>query len=154
MSNILDVAKYILKYCQDNQIHDCSNKKLQKLMYYNQAWSLALRNKVLFKANIEAWLHGPVVKEIYHKYKSFGFSPITENLKDFDVSVFADDDINLMNTVLDQYAKFDAGYLELRTHIERPWLEARKNSSTIITTQSMRDYYGKVLEDNAAKQSL
>lgn len=150
MANIIDVAKYILNYCKENEINDCSNKKLQKLLYYSQAWSLALRNKTLFRANIEAWIHGPVIKDIYHRYKSFGFAPIKESFIDFDKTKFNDEDINLMDSVLSKYAKYDAEYLEMRTHIEGPWLDARKNNLSVITNQSMQDYYSKVLENNAS----
>ena len=152
MANIFDVAKYILKYCQENGVQDCSNKKLQKLMYYIQAWSLAFRNKNLFKAKIEAWLHGPVVREVYHKYKSFGFGPIKENLDSFDKSIFNSDDMDLMNAVLKQYAKFDAGYLEMRTHIERPWIEARNSQDKVITRDMMDSYYKEVLNSNVQKK--
>lgn len=36
-----DLSDYIIAYCNSNSL-EISNKKLQKLMYYCQAWSLAL----------------------------------------------------------------------------------------------------------------
>jgi uncharacterized phage-associated protein len=44
--------------------------KLQKLLYFAQAASLALYDKKLFNENIEAWKYGPVVSVIYGAYKN------------------------------------------------------------------------------------
>ena len=48
-----------------------SPKKLQKLVYFAYAWTVALLNESaddlhfrLFDAQIEAWIHGPVVPEL------------------------------------------------------------------------------------------
>ena len=67
-----------------------SPKKLQKLVYYSYAWSIALLNDSpeniqfkLFESDVEAWVHGPVVPELYRKYKDFGWQEIPQ-VKDFD----------------------------------------------------------------------
>lgn len=151
MVNSMNVAKYILKFCKDNNIKDCSNKKLQKLLYYIQAWSLAFREKKLFSDNIEAWLHGPVVKSIYHEFKEFGFSPISINLDNFNENIFNKDEKTLMDSVLRNYAEYDAEYLEMRTHIESPWKEARKNTVETIGDDSMKKYYQDVIRKNETK---
>lgn len=151
MCYVFDVAKYILHYCNENKIKDCSNKKLQKLLYYTQAWSLAFRNKPLFDSKIEAWLHGPVVSDIYHQYKEYKFSPITTDTH-VDNSIFSEDDKRLMDAVLKYYAKYDADYLEMRTHIEEPWVMARNTKSEIITHKSMKDYYKSIIKKYASKQ--
>ena len=41
--------------------------RLQKLLYYCQGWSLALLGRPLFRQPIEAWMNGPVVKDVYQK---------------------------------------------------------------------------------------
>ena len=55
-----DVAAYILKKCGN-----MSHMKLQKLMYYAQAWSLVWDEEPLFPERIEAWVNGPVVRPLY-----------------------------------------------------------------------------------------
>ena len=55
-----------------------TNLKLQKLLYYAQGCVMALTDEPLFDEDIQAWEHGPVVPEIYHKYKSYGKSGIME----------------------------------------------------------------------------
>ena len=144
MANVFDVAKYILHYCAENNVSDCSNKKLQKLLYYIQAWSLTFRDKEMFDDKIEAWLHGPVVSSIYHKYKRYGYEPISAAVPSR-FGQFSDDDLSLMNEVLNGYAKYDAGYLEMRTHIEEPWVKARQSDSKVISNEHMKNYYKDVL---------
>ena len=53
-----------------------TNLKLQKLLYYAQAWHLAHFGSPLFSDDIEAWQYGPVIKSIYQKYSKFGNQPI------------------------------------------------------------------------------
>ena len=52
-----------------------SPKKLQKILYYAYAWTLALLNddeehlnNRLFDSKFEAWVHGPVNREIYNRF--------------------------------------------------------------------------------------
>ena len=76
---IEDVAKYFI-YLANKDKKVITNKKLQKLVYYSQAWSLVMNDKKLFKDPIEAWVHGPAVRSLYVQYKNFGFSPIQEEV--------------------------------------------------------------------------
>ena len=65
MANVFDVAAYILEKIPDKiQIW-----KLQKLVYYSQAWHLVWEDKPLFPERIEAWFAGPVVPELYYAHK-------------------------------------------------------------------------------------
>ena len=43
--------------------------KLQKLLYYCQAWALVWDDKPLFKEKIEAWISGPVVRTLYNTHR-------------------------------------------------------------------------------------
>lgn len=52
----LDVALFFINKCSENE-QKINNKKLQKLVYYAQAWNLAINGKKLFTANIEAWVN-------------------------------------------------------------------------------------------------
>ena len=57
---VFDVAAYIL-----NKLGSISAMKLQKLVYYCQAWSLVWDERPLFSERIEAWTNGPVVPELF-----------------------------------------------------------------------------------------
>lgn len=124
-----------------------SNKKLQKLVYYSQAWSIVLNNKKLFPEKIEAWVHGPAIRTLYVKYKEFGFSPIKKEIEKEAISGISTKDKKLLDEVWSVYGNLDAGYLEMLTHSERPWQEAREglqgheSSENEIAPTSLRDYY-------------
>lgn len=59
--------------------------KLQKLVYYAHAWSLALFNEPLIKDRIEAWRYGPVIPTLYEEFKEFRGNPITRKALELDL---------------------------------------------------------------------
>ena len=61
------VADYIIRSAHESG-ELITNLKLQKLVYYAQAWHLALFDEPLFDDPIEAWVHGPVVSSLYSKF--------------------------------------------------------------------------------------
>jgi len=147
----LDVALYFIKKGVDEK-NPITNKKLQKLVYYSQAWSLVLNNEKLFNEKIEAWVHGPAIPVLYEKFKEFGSEPITlesEELK-FNISKKQE---KILENIWQVYGKYDANYLEMLTHSELPWQEARGNlplsqaSNKIINLQTVKDYYGRRLRE-------
>ena len=54
------IADWIIHKTHGNITHS----KLQKLLYYCQAWHYTIFNEVLFDERIEAWTHGPVVPSL------------------------------------------------------------------------------------------
>ena len=147
----LDVSKYfILKSNEDNSA--ITNKKLQKLLYYAQVWSLVKNDKKLFPERIEAWVHGPAIPVVYRKYKTFGFNNISEDLSNFSVSIFSKKEIKLLENIWNVYGKYTAEYLEALTHSETPWQKARKDlaahksSSNIISLKLAKSFYNDLLK--------
>jgi uncharacterized phage-associated protein len=57
--------------------------RLNKLLYFAQGHALERFGKPLFSASFEAWDYGPVVPEIYHKYKYCGDNPIAVTDDDY-----------------------------------------------------------------------
>ena len=147
MSKILNISNYFIYLSQKNNRSDLTNKKLQKLLYYSQAWNLVFRNKKLFKDNIEAWVHGPAIPIIYHEYKQYGSQPIDKEVKKEDFSSLSSQDKKILDEIWKIYGIFDAEYLEALTHSELPWQEARKRyepfaaSNKTISTDSMKKFY-------------
>ena len=64
MTTVHDAAAYILAE-QDKM----STMKLQKLLYYCQAWHLVWEEEPLFDAEFQAWANGPVIYEVYDKHR-------------------------------------------------------------------------------------
>jgi uncharacterized phage-associated protein len=127
-----------------------SNLKLQKLVYYAQAWHLALHNTPLFPEDFQAWIHGPVIPALYQKYKLFGWQPILKDVKPDlpeDVQAFLDE-------VAQAYFACDAYELEQMTHAESPWNWARGDippdapSNAVIKKEWMKEYYGSRAEED------
>lgn len=125
-----------------------TNLKLQKLVYYAQAWNLVINQKELFPDKFEAWVHGPVLPNLYKKYRVNKWGPINKDIKLDDVKKnLGEDEIKLLKDVADVYFELDAYKLEKLTHIEEPWLEARgtlaenEPCTNEISTDTMKRYY-------------
>jgi len=138
------IADYLLAECRERG-ELLTNLKLQKLLYYAQAWYLVLRGAPLFNEDFRAWVHGPVLLSQYHRFKDYQWRQITEEICRPDN--LPDDVVDHLNEVVDVFGSETAVALELMTHREKPWLDARGNlaaheaGSTIISKQSMAEYY-------------
>lgn len=114
-----------------------TNMKLQKLLYYSQGCYLKKFNKILFPEKIFAWQHGPVVKEVYNKYKEKGAQCIefngNPNLKfDSEIENFLDD-------IYDRYGQYSAWKLREMTHSETPWKNTTINEE--IGVNFLREFF-------------
>ncbi len=143
MENIFEVAKYFLSLGQMN------HKKLQKLCYYAQAWSLALTGVCLMNTWFEAWAHGPVSPELWRKYRDWGGLIISSydgspNFLNANTKFFLDKIYKL-------YGSYSGDQLEQLTHNETPWLNARQGYPTgaictnEISNNDMKNYYRQLL---------
>lgn len=149
---IFSIACYFI---QKNKVENkgLTNKKLQKLLYYSQAWSLVLLNKKLFTDPIEAWVHGPAIKKVYEFFKGYGFQEIPSEFDDSCLASLKNDETKILDTIWDVYGKYDGNYLEVLSHSESPWQLARKgsepfeSSKNIISTDEMKAFYGKKLAE-------
>ena len=98
--------------------------KVQKLLYYSEAWVQALLDKELFRENIQAWSHGPVVPEVFHALKSHQWNCLP--VPDEKLIIKIDNEyLDVLNQVFDTYADIPAKTLELMTHNDEPWINAR-----------------------------
>ena len=128
-----------------------TNLKLQKLVYYAQAWSLALRDRTLFEDDFEAWVHGPVTRQLWDEYKTLRWQPI---VKDVPNITFDQDVENFLKEVVQVYFACDAYELERMTHEEAPWREARGNlppdapCSNVISKDRMASFYKELAQQN------
>jgi uncharacterized phage-associated protein len=119
--------------------------KLQKLVYYAQAWSVVWDERPLFPERIEAWANGPVVRELYDVHRgSFEVSEWPCG----DPRRLTGDERATVDAVLDFYGGRSAQWLSDLTHREQPWLLARRGlpdgerGNREITLSSLEEYYG------------
>ena len=140
MASVHDVAAYIVAIQGS-----LTAMKLQKLVYYAQAWSLVWEERPLFSERIEAWANGPVVRELYDQHR--GQFEVRDWPGGNPGNLCASDRATI-DDVLRFYGDKPAQWLSELTHREQPWLEARSGapegsrSTAVITPEAMRAYYG------------
>ena len=138
-----DIGKYFIWLAHETGSF-ISNLKLQKLVYYSQAWHLAVYKEPLFEEDFEAWVHGPVIKKLYNKYKHYQWKLIEEEVEEPN---FPEEVRDFLEEVAEVYFSYNAYDLERMTHLEDPWRSARGNlaqdapSNEIITKESMKNYF-------------
>ena len=151
------VAKYILAKMKENG-NPISNKKLQKLLYYSQAWCLVLKGKPLFIDDIQAWVHGPAVPAVYRNYKEYGLMNIPVTFTSSSVELESELK-EVIDMVLGAYGKYDAYTLESLTHSELPWQQTRgkllpyENTEAVIPVEVIRSYYVEVFSKQKEKRA-
>ena len=123
---------------------------LQKQLYYSQGFHVAFTGNYLFYNNCEAWAHGPVYRNIYYKYKNYGYDPIEG--KDFS---FGDIKLSIvekeiLDSVIRNFGCYSGKVLEKMTHIEEPWRVTRKDlndnegSDLIIEKDLIAKYFKEI----------
>lgn len=136
------IAKFIVR----NSSTQISNLKLQKLLYYTQGWHLGMWKTPIFNAEIQAWIHGPVVPEVFREYRDYKWTPIADLPGTISIDSHAETHIK---AVLRAYGRLTAAQLEALSHKESPWILARKGlgptepSTQEISHESMRRFFSK-----------
>ena len=139
-----DIAKFILT------VLPASHLKLQKLLYYVYAEFLQKKGKRLFYDDIVAFKFGPVVEDVFHKYRVHGSAQIgykedeTFILKAADLALTPSfmkiassehglDAIEVIADVLDKYKGTSARELVDKTHrVGGPWEAVYKEGMNCI----------------------
>lgn len=119
--------------------------KLQKLLYYVQAWHLAITDEPLFPEQIKAWKDGPVVPQVWHERKDKASRrAATQDVEHAVVDQMTSDIVDL---VIAAYGSMSGEELSALTHVEQPWNKARGDrtadaeSSIPIAENDMAAFY-------------
>lgn len=146
------LADYILK-----NYGPMSHLKLQKLLFYCDAYHMAYFGEELITDEFEAWAHGPVSRTIYNSLKDK--SILYSDLSFTDNGVNPDDEIKKLTTdqqeviadIMGELSTWTGSQLEASTHLEYPWIEARKGygegakCSVRISKKTTLEFYKKEL---------
>jgi len=144
MATVFDVSKYIL-----NKQGPMTAMKLQKLVYYCQAWSLVWDERPMFSEHIEAWANGPGVPALFDLHRGVfqvSASNVTGKQENLDK-----DAVETIDAVLSYYGDKSSQWLSDLTHNEDPWKDARhglgpgERGNREITLASMANYYSSIL---------
>jgi len=117
MANVHDAAALILA-----RWGQMTAWKLQKLVYYSQAWSLVWDERPLFNERIEAWANGPVCPDLYNRHRG---QFIVSEIPGGNPGALDRDQTETIEAVMKYYGQRSAQELSDLTHSERPWLDAR-----------------------------
>lgn len=144
--SIFDIAEWFL------QKESMTNKKLQKMCYYAQAWYCTLfAGEQLINDEFQAWVHGPVSPSLYRKYSDYGWTDIPPSNRTLAIDSKTEEYLNL---IYETFSKFSGDQLEIMTHREDPWLNQRKGfepdepCNNVITLDDMRKFYSKLKRDS------
>lgn len=145
-----NVIKYFLK-----KLGEITPLALQKLLYYSQGFYKTFYDDYLFDDDCEAWVHGPVYKDIYFKYRNFGYNPIEDGKLEFENVNLTEAEEELLDSIIDNFGCYSAKTLEKMTHSERPWRLTRKDfkseekSNEVIRKSLIEEYFKDVYEKYA-----
>lgn len=149
-----DVAKFMLS------IVPMTHLKLQKMLYLTYADFLVKTGKKLFGENIVTYKYGPVIEEVFHKFRTYGSTPI-DLQEDARYALSTDQKIitpsfmkiivsehgvlaaeNVLETI-DRYASLSAYDLVEITHAKNgPWDRIyRLGRNSIISDKVIKNYH-------------
>ncbi|MGB3762724.1 MAG: type II toxin-antitoxin system antitoxin SocA domain-containing protein [Ornithinimicrobium sp.] len=139
MTTVLDVGAFVLA-----RVGRMDTWKLQKLVYYSQAWHAALFDTPLFDDPIQAWPDGPVAPALWSKHRG---KRMVDSVVGADPSSLHNQQALLVDLVCHHYGRLSGAELSLLTHNENPWIDAREglkakeSSRRPIKVSAMADFY-------------
>lgn len=135
--SILTVANYVIYYLNQKG-QKITQLKLQKLLYFIEAYNMVCGNPPMFSEKFKAYTYGPLCFEVYNYYKIFGGKPINvcdeidEQTKE-KLAPYKD----IIDAVCDTFGDLSAAQLVNLTHEKNsPWYNVwhrngGKNSSEL-----------------------
>lgn len=145
--NLDAVQKAILAIHREEFQESPSPMKLQKLCYYAQGFLLA-EGQELFPEDFQAWQHGPVIPDLYQKYRDFSWRAIDTEV---DAAAINVDTHAAVIDVVRAYGRYDGAALSTMTHREAPWRDARGDlpesygSTAVIPKDSIQRFFAEKL---------
>jgi uncharacterized phage-associated protein len=143
MVSVHDVAAYIL-----HKTGKITAIKLQKLLYYCQAWSLVWDDRPIFNARIEAWANGPVVPSVFRLHRGSYYVSSWPNGNKGTLNL---QERGTVNAIVGKYGNKSSQWLSELSHREKPWMDARRGLGPLdpghreITKAAMAEYYSSLV---------
>lgn len=156
--NLFSVSEKMLRAISYlfRELEEVTPLMLQKLLYFIQGIHLAFYGTSVFPEDCEAWVHGPVYREVYDLFRDFKYNPIEDVrfsvLNDTNVELSTDEK-RVMDLVINTFGMYGGKVLERITHNEEPWTKARRGygdgiySDERITKESIQQYFKRMDEE-------
>lgn len=133
----MQITSEIMRQCNLMQTK-ITNLRLQKILYYIQVQSLISMDKLSFNDEIEAWRHGPVIRDVYNEYMryiafpiDFGDIEVIKNRTSIDKTI-----ISIIHYIICLAKEYSAWELVDRTKQTRPWKDSYIYGKNIIIKKS------------------
>lgn len=151
-STLDSAVEYVL-----SQINNCTPIRLQKTLYF--VWAIyggTYGNmdkdnseigeeypKNLFPAEFEAWKYGPVINDVYAKYKNDGYTPnddVSEKTTAVDKDI-----LNYINSIISELNEISDFQLVQRSHTDTAWSSVYKEGENHqkMSNEAIREEYTK-----------
>lgn len=154
------VANTFLLKAKEEGVTDVDPLKIQKLVYCMHGWKLATTGVPAVGEYFEAWPNGPVLANLYHKFKHYKWSPINEYVQDIDpttgqmkalvVPTSDEQFFAVFNRVWDKYKGLSGKELSDLTHKPgTPWSLAREQGLQYIHNNDIQRHFVELANRNA-----
>jgi uncharacterized phage-associated protein len=147
-ADIRAVANFILDLAERQGI-GLSNMAVNKIAYFAYEDFLLAKEQKLTNAKIEAWLHGPVFRELYSSFKNFGEELITARATRPDAKTghrvkctldLCTDDLAFLEASVSKYFCKSAAQLRNFSHLPgSPWDRTWNHSGTTNSGMHISD---------------
>lgn len=150
MATALNVAKYFLTKVDRDAGDLITQLKLQKLVYYAKAWSLAINEKSIFDETLEAWINGPVAPSVWTEFKEYKIKSIPAP-SEYEIEITLEEK-DFLDEIWSVYGDLSASKLWRLSHQEHPWIIARggipsdQASSNPISEDDLKEYYSNFID--------
>lgn len=119
---------------------EVTNLLLQKVLYYVKAISELFDGESIIMEPCEAWKFGPVFPSVYEKYREFGKQEIEISLSEEYVNeLLTEEEKRVVDYIMNTFGIYNAWFLKDLTHLEEPWIVARKGLSDDDASRNLMD---------------
>jgi uncharacterized phage-associated protein len=146
------LANYLLHKVNHAGGETINTLKLNALLYYAEAWSLAVFERELLDEELQACDHGPLFPSLWAKLNSKGWNRLAANDLE-DCAIPLDEDMRgLLDDVWQAYGEFNHTELIRKIKQDEPWKMARRGlqdwdlDKRRIDKQNLATFYKTVLE--------
>lgn len=141
MRDAMDIAEYVLWYCENKLKNPITNLQLQKFLYYIQGANLAVNGESMFDNLIEAWKYGPVVPDVYYWYNE-NLSNAIRGVEIGKENTLSREEEIIINAVVELLISVNPWDVVKETHKEKPWKETySSNFNEEIPVEMIREYF-------------
>lgn len=147
MITAIEVARFLVSLSsKETELDPVTHMQVQKLVYYVEAWSLAINDVSMFADRIEAWRYGPVIPNLYREFKQFDDASIPASAGN-ESPPLSGGECDFVRRVWEGHKRFSAVGLSEMTHRESPWIDAYDPAGVDgrcrkeITRTAMQSYF-------------